>query len=47
MSRETGSLTNSLRAAWLSEFRVGLGSMVMVVVVVVEVYGCCWVMDVG
>lgn len=45
MSRETGSFTNSLRAAWLSEFRVvGLGSMV---VVVVEVYGFCWVMDVG
>lgn len=44
MSRDTGSLTNSLRAAWLSEFKVvGLGFMV----VVVEVYGCCWVMDVG
>ena len=43
MSRETGSLTNSLRAAWLSEFRVvGLESMV-----VVEEYGFCWVMDVG
>lgn len=42
MSRETGSLTNSLRAAWLSEFKVSLESMA----VVVEVYGCCWTMDV-